>query len=140
MAASDLTSVAFLFKKLYATGTGDLAARMHPFLMRIPRRDGFAGKDFNYAIRYANPQGIVSGSANFATAQSNATGSAGVQLLMSRKSKYGIITLDGEAIAAATDQGAIIDLVTMETEGILGELGDGFAFDLFRDEIGRAHA
>lgn len=133
MAASDLTSAAFLFKKLYATGTGDAAARLHPKLTRTPRKGGFSGVNFNYAIRYGNPQGV---SGAFATAQTNAASSKGVQLLVTRKTKYGVITLDGEAMAACADDGAFLDLLTMETDGVLAEMGDSLAYDLYRDGTG----
>lgn len=133
MAASDLTSTAFLFKKLYSTGTGDVAARTHPRLTRTPRKTGFGGLNFNYAIRYGNPQGV---SGSFANAQTNAASSKGVQMLAIRKIKYGVITLDGEAMAACENDGAFLDLLTMETNGVLAEMGDSYAYDLYRDGSG----
>lgn len=133
MAASDLTSAAFLFKKLYSTGTGDVAKRSHPRLTRTPRQGGFGGVNFNYPIRYGNPQGV---SGTFANAQTNAASSKGVQLLVLRKTKYGVITLGGEAMAACDNEGAFLDLVQMETNGVLEEMGDSYAYDLYRDGSG----
>ena len=135
MAASDLPSVAYIYKRNYTDrAVADIALRDHPTFMKIAKEGGFTGSAFFYPIRYGNPQGI---SAAFATAQSGAASSKGVQLQASRKAKYGIITLNGEAIAAAEgNKGAFLDLVTQETDGVLEEMGDRLAFDLFRDGDG----
>lgn len=132
MAASDLTSVAFIYKKLYSDRqVGDLAMRDHPFFSMVAKEGGFTGSNFNYPIRYGNPQGI---SGAFATAQTNASSSKGVQLVATRKAKFAVITMDGEAIAASEgDRGAFMNLVTTETEGKIEELGDHLAFDSYRD-------
>lgn len=132
MAASDLTSVAFIYKRLYSDRqVGDLAMRDHPLFRMINKEGGFVGASFHYPIRYGNPQGI---SGAFANAQTNASSSKGVQLTASRRPKFAVITMDGEAIAAAEgNRGAFLDLVTQETEGKLEELGDHLAFDLYRD-------
>lgn len=135
MAASDLTSVAFIYKRVYSDKRqGDLAMRDHPLLRMTEKVGGFNGTAHFYTVRYGNPQGI---SAVFATAQSGASSSKGLQLQMSRKTKYGVITLNGEAIAAAEgNDGAFYDLVTQETDGVLEEMGDRLAFDLYRDGNG----
>lgn len=131
MAASDLTSVAYIYKRMYsADQVGDIARREHPLFSMVDERAGFGGTAFFYAIRYGNPQGL---SNSFANAQANAKGSKGVQLQANRKQKYGVITLNGEAMAAAEgDKAAFLDLVTQETEGILEEFGDSLAFDIHR--------
>lgn len=131
MAASDLNSVAYIYKRMYSPDqVGDIARREHPLFSMVEERAGFGGSAFFYAIRYGNPQGL---SNSFANAQANAKGSKGVQLQASRKKKYGVITLDGEAMASAEgDKAAFLDLVTQETEGILEEFGDSLAFDLHR--------
>lgn len=132
MAASDLTSVAYIYKRMYSPDqVGDIAMRDHPLFSMVTKKGGFGGSAFFYGIRYGNPQGI---SGLFARAQARASGSKGVQLQASRKKKYGVITLDGEAMAAARgDKAAFLDLVTQETEGVLEEFGDRLAFDLHRD-------
>lgn len=135
MAASDLTTVAFIYKRVYTDrAVGDLATRRHPLFKRITKEGGFTGVTWHYPIRYGNPQGI---SGTFADAQTGAESSKGVQLAASRKRKYGVITLDGEAMAAAEgNKGAFMDLVTGETDAIIEELGDSLAFDLYRDGTG----
>jgi hypothetical protein len=134
MAASDITSVAYIYKRKYSDkAVGDLAMRDHPLYSMVSKEDGFSGSAFFYPIRYGNPQGI---SATFSTAQSGAASSKGLQLQASRKVKYGVITLNGEAMAACSDKGAFLDLVTQETDGVIEEMGDSLAFDLFRDGNG----
>ncbi len=135
MAASDLTSVAFIYKRDYSGRQAeDVAMRDHVLFQRINRIGGFVGSAHFYKIRYGNPQGV---GGVFASAQSAASASQGKQLQMSRKAKYGVITLNGEAIAASRgDKGAFYSLVTMETDGVLEEMGDSLAFDLYRDGNG----
>jgi hypothetical protein len=130
--ASDLTSTAFIYKSVYSDRqVGDLAMRFHPTFKILSKEGKFTGADFKYAIRGANPQGVAS---TFDDAKSGASSSKGLQLTALRKRKYGYITMDGESIAAADgDKGAFMRLVTMETDGILEEMGDSLAFDLFRD-------
>jgi hypothetical protein len=135
MPASDLSTVAYIFRRLYADGaTGDLAMRDHPLFMDIGRQGGFVGSAFFYPVRYGNPQGV---GGTFAATQTGAQTSKGVQLQAARRPKYGVILLDGEAMAAATDRGAFMDLVRMETDGVLEEMGDALAFDLYRDGSGQ---
>lgn len=139
MAASTLTSVAFIYKRLYMAGQpGDLAKRNHPLFGSLRREDGFTGvgtTTFYYPIRYGNPQGI---SGSFANAQTGAAESRGVQPGAGRRAKFGVITMNGEALAASSnDKGAFLRLVTMETDGVLEEMGDSFAFDLYQDGDGR---
>src|SRR5687768_7744908 len=99
MAASDLTSVAYIYKRLYSDRqVGDLAMRDHPLFKMLSKEGGFTGSAFFYAIRYGNPQGV---GGSFPTSQGDVSSSKGVQLQASRKPKYGVITLNGEAMAAA---------------------------------------
>lgn len=133
--ASDLTTVAFIFEKLYADGLGDAAAREHPLWFNIPKVPKFFGESFRYSVKYGNPQGV---SGTFTTAQLRAKASKGLQFEAFRFAKYGVITLKGEAIAASEgNKGALIDLVTLETDSIINEMVDSLAFDLYRDGTGK---
>ena len=135
MAASDITSVGYIYRRLYTDeATGDLAMRDHPAFKMAAKKPGFTGSAFFYPIRYGNPQGI---SGTFSSAQSGAASSKGLQLQASRKAKYGVITLNGEAMAAAEGKGAFLDLVQQETDGVLEEMGDSLAFDFYRDGSGQ---
>lgn len=133
MSASTLSTVAFIYKRLYSNkDVADIAMRDHVWWAKIAKEGGFTGDSFLYPIRYGNPQGI---SSTFATAQTNAKSSKGVQMRAYRKSQFGVITLDGEAIdASKDDKGAFMNLVTMETDRILEELGDTLAFNFHRDK------
>jgi hypothetical protein len=135
MADNDLSTVAYIYKRRYSDRqTTEVATREHATLDQIAKESGFTGSAFYYPITYGNPQGI---SGTFTTAQSGAATLKGLQLAASRKKKYGVVTLDGEAIAAARgDKGAFYDLVTRVSDGILEEMGDSLAFDLFRDGNG----
>lgn len=134
-AASDLTTLAFIFKSLYEDRqVADMAMREHPGITIFEKKDGFTGADFKYAIKYGNPQGI---SGTFTTAQANASSSSGVQLTVYRRKKYGYITLDAEAMRASRDdKGAFLETVQTETDGVIEELGDSLAFDFYRDGSG----
>ncbi len=135
MAASTLTTAAHIFKIKYSDKqVQEVAMREHPTFTRIAKEGGFSGVTHNYAIDYSFPQGV---SGTFADAQSGATDGAGVQLAMYRKAKFGVITLNGEAMAACESNGAFYDLLTKRTDRILAEMGDSFAFDLFRSGNGQ---
>lgn len=136
MAGSNQTSVAFIYKRKYDDQTvADMSMREHPLYARIRKVGGFTGDTGGkaYVIKTGNPQGV---SSDFASAQSAASGSKGQQPRATRTTKYGIITLDGEAMAACENGGAFWDLVTNETDGIIEEVGDSMAFDLYRDGSG----
>lgn len=135
MGVSNLATVAYIFKRKYTDrGIAEVATRDHPTMHLLTREGEFTGTEFAYPIRYAHPQGV---SGTFAAAKAAVTGSKGFQPKALRKTKYGLITLDGEAMAACASMGAFVTLVTQETDGILEEMGDAFAFDLFRDGTGR---
>lgn len=134
--SSSLTTVAYIYKNLYSDKqVGDMAMRDHPTLAMCAKEGGFTGKQYNYAWRYGNPQGV---SGTFADAQSGVAESKGEQPVATRAKKYGVIELDGESMAAAEgDKGAFLDLVTQESDGIIEELGDSLAFDLQRSGNGQ---
>jgi len=135
MSASTLTSVAFIYKRDYSTHQiADITLRDHVWWAMCDKEDGFGGDSFLYPVRYGNPQGI---SGTFARARANAKGSKGKQLRALRTPKFGIVTLDGESVLAAKgSKKAFYNLVTMETDSVLEELGDSYAFDFYRDTSG----
>jgi hypothetical protein len=133
--ASTLSTVAYIFKKMYGSDVGDAASREHPLFNNIRKVNKFRGESFKYSVKYGNPQGVGS---SIAIAQAGAASSKGLQFEALRFKKFGVITLDGEAIAAADgDDGALIELVTAETDGIINELVDSLAYDLYRDGTGK---
>lgn len=133
-AASTLSTVAYIYEKMYADGLGDAAIREHPLFASIAKNANFFGESFRYSVKYGNPQAI---GGTFSTVQTNAGSSKGLQFEAYRKTKYGLITLNGEAIAASEgNRGALVDLVTNETDAVLAEMVDSLAFDLYRDGSG----
>lgn len=133
--ASTIATVGYVFKRRYSDRqVTELAMRDHPTWFALAKEGGFTGLEFAYPLTFANPQGV---SGTFADAQAGAEVLQGVQPKAQRKKKYGIITLDGEAMAAAKgDRGSFYDFITRHTDGIIEELGDNLAFDLFRAGTG----
>ncbi len=142
--ASDTTTAAFIFKRKYADRKpGDNAQRFHPLLQLIKKKPDFVGHDssgtFYYVMRSANPQAI---SGQFADAQDAVDGtdsgadgaSSGLQFGAQDVTKYGMIRLNGRALRKARQSdGAFVNLVSMESDGVIEEMGDTLAFELYRD-------
>lgn len=133
-AASTLSTVSYIYKSTYAGDLGDVARRRHTLLAMMKKTGGFTGSGFKYPMKYANP-GAVSGT--FSRAQANAGASKGVQFEALRFKKYGVITLDGEALQACDSKGSFLDLVTLETDSVITEMQSRLAFDLYRDGSGQ---
>lgn len=133
--ASDTTTVAYIYKRVYDDkSVADMAMRDHPFFNMVPKKDVPFGANQYYSIKYGNPQGI---SNTFSTAQTNSENSRGVQLAVGSRQKYGVITLDGVSMAKAEgNKGAMMELVTLETDSVLEEMGDDLAFELYRNGDG----
>jgi hypothetical protein len=136
MSASNLTSVAFIYKRDYSNHKiVDITTRDHVLYAKIAKEDGFGGDSFLYPVRYANPQSV---GGTFSAVRANARGSKGVQLRAFRTPKFGVVTIDGEsALASKGNTKAWYDLITTETDSILIELGSSLAFDLYRDSSGK---
>lgn len=133
-AASTLTTLAYIFKRKYLDDeVADMVQRDHPLFNMVPKRSGFVGDHQAYSIHVGDPQGI---SGSISTAIANASSSKGKQPLVYRTSKYGVITIQSEAMRAAMNQGAFVDAVTKETDRIIRALGNNLAFDLYRDGTG----
>jgi len=135
MSASTLATVAFIYKRDYTNhAIADITLRDHVWWAKISKEDGFEGESFSYPVRYGNPQGV---SGAFARAKANAKGSKGKLFRAFRTPKFGIVTIDGEsALASRSNKKAFYNLVTMETDRVLEEVGDSLAFDFYRDTTG----
>lgn len=128
---SYLTEAEFIYKSEYTDDKlGDHTKRDHTLFAKVAHRKGMGGEDFRYPVRYGNPQGI---SGDFPTAQASAAKSKGIQFAAEPVLKYGVIQIDGPSLQrAAGNKASFYDLVTMETDGVLEEMGDRAAFDLYR--------
>lgn len=138
--ASSVSATAYIFKIYYAGQLGDVAMRSHPTLDSVPKSSkaaghtgSFKGTTFNYSIKYGNSQGVSGG---FSNAQAQASVTKGKQFAAARFVKYGDIVIDGVSLLASQDEGAFLDLVTLETDGVITEHIDREAFDLFRTSTG----
>lgn len=135
---ASLAQTAYIFKINYAGAVGDVALRMHPTLGKTQKGSKakghagpFVGISFNYPMRFGNPQSVSGSFANAQTAAA-ATTTRGVQFAASRFIKYGDILIDGPSLHACENDGAFLDLVTLETDSVITEHIDREAFDLFR--------
>lgn len=135
MAGSDIDKVNFIYKRRYSDEQiGEQTKRDHLLSEMTKMRSGVGGDDFRYVVRTGNPAGVAG---SFSVAQANASGSSGVQFAAEPALKYGVITLDGPSMARARGkEDSFYDLVTMETDGILEEVGDSLAFDAYRNATG----
>jgi hypothetical protein len=134
--ASSLTATAYIFRIYYAGQIGDVAMRSHPTLDGMPKSSkasghtgSFKGLTFNYSIKFGNSQGV---GGTLVAAQAAAGPTKGKQFAATRFVKYGDIIIDGVSLLASLDDGAFMDLVTLETDGVTTEHIDREAFDLFR--------
>lgn len=132
MSASAVSTVGFIFNKKYsAEKMGEHTKRDHVLHSKLKMKSGtISGEDFTYRVRSGNGQGVSGTVAASQTAQSN---SKGVKFVTEPMLKYGNILVDGPSMARAKgNRSAEIGLVTMETNGILEEVGDDLAFDFYR--------
>lgn len=135
MAINDMSTVAYIYKRRYSDkAVTELAMREHPTFYEINKQGDFTGDGLFYGITYGNPQGIAG---TFAAAKTASETLKGVQLRVDPVLKYGFIEIDGPALLRARgNKGAMYDLVTRVSDGILEELGSDLAFDLQRDGSG----
>jgi hypothetical protein len=133
--ASTLTSVDWIYKRDYSKeAIADITMRDHVWYAKCDKKGDYTGDSFTYTVRYGNPQGV---SGRFQTAKSRAGSSKGAKFLLTLADKFGVITMDGKSVMAAkNNRGAFFELVTMETDNILEEVGDSLAYDFYRDTTG----
>lgn len=135
-----LASLNWLFKHVYSNDAIiNQAARTHYVVDRIAKRNKMKGRTgkYEYKVKYGNPQGIA---ATITAARTAAGGTAtkGVEFSATRKKRYALILVDGEADAAAAGEGAQTHhaLWQQELDNQIEELGDTCSFDVFRDGNG----
>lgn len=132
MATTSTSNVDYLYKETYDNDLADAATRMHPTLNMIKKVGKFNGTTHNYSVRYGNPQGI---GATVTLAQAAVNPSKGVKFQVSRVQRFGICRLDGDSMSAAEgEDGALLDLLTEQMDGMLEEVGDANGFDLMAGE------
>ena len=138
---SNLTQVQFIAKRVYSSDrVTEHTLRDHVMFNMVTRKTVFGGEDFRYTVKTGNPQSV---SGTFTTAQTQAaaataTGSSkGAQFACQPALKYGVVQIDGPSLTRLKgNYQSFFDLVTMEFDSTLEELGDSLAFDLTHDGSG----
>jgi hypothetical protein len=132
--ASNLTTAAYLFRRIFAGDkVANQAKRKHPLMAALMREGGFTGDGFEYPIAYGNPQGVGGTLGDAADAVSS---SSGIKPVARRRAKFGLFTVNGEAMLAAATPGAFVKLLKHETDTTIDEVGDRLSFDLYGDGTG----
>jgi len=126
--ATELSDVDFLYKEKYLDKLTDASTRMHPTLNMFEKKGGFNGRKEHLSVQYGNPQGV---GATIALAQAAIRETKGVDFEYARKFRFGILRLDGDAMASSEGKdGALMSLLTMAADAMLDEIGDSAGFDL----------
>ncbi len=136
MAVSDEDTVAYIFKTKYSDRqVADMTMRDHPRYVSVEKKDDFEGLTLAYAMTYGTPQGT---GADYTTALANVSSSKGKQLSMSERTRYGFIKLGGIAMMKAKRRGdgAFLELVSLETDGVIRTMGADNAHSLYRNGSG----
>jgi hypothetical protein len=135
MAASDLSSIAYIVKKLYSNkAPQNLASRDRVFLSMVPKSGGFTGSNLTVALQYGNAMGV---SGSLVQAQNIASSTKGVAFTLTRAKKYGICTVDAETIQATKDdEGAFVRALKNEIDSMIDEMGHRLAAELYLDGFG----
>lgn len=122
MADATLTTYDAVLKELYPQSTiENQVYQGAPLLAMMPKAEDFFGDLLVIATQYGNPQGV---SADFATAQSNATPSSLVKFNLTRKSHYAVASISTETIeASANNKGALVSALKNEMDSALAQLG-----------------
>jgi hypothetical protein len=101
----------------------------------IPKIKKFGGKGAEVPLVYGDPQSI----GPFANAQAakTSTQTSSSQFFLTRKKKYGIVTIDGETIKASEgNDAAFLSARETEIKGIFNGVSRDLAIDLARDGSG----
>lgn len=123
-----LSDVDYLYKEKYLDNLTDASTRFHPTLNMITKSGGFNGRKEHLSVKYGNPQGI---GATVALAQAAIRPHKGVDFEYTRKFRFGVCRLDGDAMSAAEGKdGALMELLSLAMDSMVDEMGDAAAFDL----------
>lgn len=101
----------------------------NPMLAMIPKMKNFGGKLYHIPVWFGGNQGI---SSIFATAQTSKTGGLFTEFDLTRVRKYGLTSIDIEAIYASDrDEYAFIKARTAEIENVTRNVSNDIAKDLY---------
>lgn len=101
----------------------------------LPKITKFGGTDVKVPLIYGDPQSV--GPFSNAQAAKASTQTSSAAFTLTRKKKYGIVTIDGETIQASKgDEAAFLEAKTTEIDGIFNAVTRDLALDLYRDGSG----
>ena len=134
----DLTTFNSALKEYYSVDrVENMVYKKNPLLALLPKQPKFPGKNLPVPLIYGNPQGVNS---QFATAQTRAgsTNTKVTQFTMTRVRKYGVAIIDGETVKASKDdEGAFLEALTAEIDGVINATTRRLAVDAFRGGWGK---
>lgn len=138
MASATLSTVDFLFKKLYVRGLDEDALVSGNNLLKWCKRDKKFASAQGKAVPapYVNPQGIA---ATHAAAATNAQPRKGVQFLVPQRKMVGRCDVDGDVIQNAQnggDEAQFINAFTSEIDGATEMFGQEINQRLYGDVLG----
>jgi hypothetical protein len=127
----DLTTYSAALKELYdGQKVINLVYKKNPLLAMVTKDTKSGGKYIPVPVQYGVTQGR---SATFATAQTNQTGAALAEFLLTRKSDYSLATLDNHTLeATANDAEAFVAAATTQVDSAFRSLVLSAASALYR--------
>lgn len=128
------TNITNTLKRIYPGPNGFTVAalRNHPLSSMIKKTTGFTGVSAHRAIQYTLPAGV---SLTFANAQSAASLAKTVQWTLTRKNRYGSLTLTGDDIhASKSNEGAFVSALKQQADACLSYMGQQIGHAMYRDK------
>lgn len=112
-----ILAVEAALKYLYPNGEApEVINKEYKWHQALKKQTDFKGEWAYIALKNANPQGV---GPTVSTAQTNRTTSVFNRFTLTRNKFFGVARIDGEAAAAAVrTEGALVDLVSSEVNGI----------------------
>ena len=135
MASQTVATFDAALKAIYTKdAVQNMSYKDNPLHALLPKMEGFGGKNLPIPLIYANPQGR---SATFSNAQGNKTPSKVSDFVLTRKSDYGLASVDNEVLLASkNDSYAFLDAATTEIDGAIHAVTRSLAIAEYRDGTG----
>lgn len=135
MAATTVTTFDPALKQIYRPeNMTEMTYRNRILFAMLPKYTGFGGRNMPLVALYGNPQGV---SADFQTAQANASAALLEDFVMTRRSLHSVATIETEVIdATMNDNEAFMDALTTKVDGAWRALADVIETHLYRAEDG----
>ncbi len=134
--SASVTTIAALIKRVYpGTTPQNLAEREHAFFSMVKKSDDLVGSAIYVPTTYG--LAAAAGSPDLSNMLDNTSSSKSVQWAVTRKVKYGAITITAEALyATRNDAGAFVRARKNEVDSLLMHMGQKIAHGLYRNSGG----